>query len=192
VATATHRALPDTFKAVSKARDERRARFEDLYDEHAETVLRYALRRTDADAAGDVLADTFLVAWRRLERVPSEPRPWLLAVARRVLANHRRGEARREALVIRLASEPRRRRPDPSEGAGVAGALDRLSSRDREALLLVYWDGLSPGEAAQVLGCSALAFRSRLHRARRRLSHALEADEEAETQIHDAYVRAAG
>jgi RNA polymerase sigma factor (sigma-70 family) len=177
---------------VNNVRDERRRRFVELYDDHSDAVLRYALRRTHADAAGDVLAETFLVAWRRLERVPSEPRAWLLAVARRVLANHRRGDARREALVIRLASEPRRRHPDPSEGAGVAGALDRLSSRDREALLLVYWDGLSPGEAAQVLGCTALAFRSRLHRARRRLSRALVADEEAETPTQDAYVRVAG
>jgi RNA polymerase sigma factor (sigma-70 family) len=182
--------------AVSDPRNERRSRFECLYREHADAVLRYALRRTRADAAGDVLAETFLVAWRRLDRVPAEPRPWLLAVARRVLANQRRGEARRASLVSRIAAESREREPVPAESGDVGSAIRRLPARDREALMLVYWDGLAPGEAARVLGCSARAFRSRLHRARRRLGRLLGADEEAEPETmvggRDAYVRAAG
>jgi RNA polymerase sigma factor (sigma-70 family) len=181
---------------MTLAVDDRRSRFEDLYRAHADAVLRYALRRTHPDAAADVLAETFLVAWRRLERVPAEPKPWLLAVARRVLANQRRGEARRESLVSRIASEPPERAPGPLESTGVVDAIERLSARDRDALLLAYWDGLPSDEAAQVLGCSARAFRSRLHRARRRLGRLLEADEEPEPRTlaegGDAYARAAG
>jgi RNA polymerase sigma factor (sigma-70 family) len=181
---------------MSYAVDDRRSRFEDLYRAHADAVLRYALRRTHPDAAADVLAETFLVAWRRLERVPAEPKPWLLAVARRVLANQRRGEARRESLVNRIASEPPERGAGAPETGDVADAITRLPARDREALVLVYWDGLESGEAAQVLGCSARAFRSRLHRARRRLARLLEADEEPDPRMRaeegDAYARAAG
>lgn len=81
------------------------ARFEALYAEYGDTVLRYALRRTTRASADDVVAETFLVAWRRLDRVPAEPRGWLLAVARRALANQRRGERRRDALATRLALE---------------------------------------------------------------------------------------
>ena len=181
----------DISLAVNNVRDERRRRFVELYDDHSEAVLRYALRRTDAHAAGDVLAETFLVAWRRLERVPAEPRPWLLAVARRVLANQRRADARRAALVLRMRAEPRGRAAEPIERLDVAAALERLSARDREALLLVYWDGLALGEAARVLGCSALAFRSRLHRARRRLSRVLDDEAEHPSEERDTYVRAA-
>ena len=149
----------------------RQARLERLYDDHGEAVLRYALRRTDADTAADVLADTFLVAWRRIDRVPAAARPWLLGVARRVLANQRRGERRRLKLIARLAAEPA---PVPAGAGDVPTALRRLAPRDREALMLVHWDGLTSGEAAEVVGCSPLAFRSRLHRARRRLAAELD------------------
>lgn len=62
------------------------ARFEDLYRSHAPRVMAYVLRRTEPAQADDVVADVFLVAWRRLDRVPAEPLPWLLGVARKQLA----------------------------------------------------------------------------------------------------------
>jgi RNA polymerase sigma-70 factor, ECF subfamily len=155
--------------------DERHERFQRLYEAHGEAVLRYARRRTTPEAAEDVLAETFVVAWRRLERVPAEPRGWLLAVARRVLANQRRGDSRRAALIARLALLPvRDAPPEPSAGSTIGEALTRLSARDHELLALVHWDGLSASEAATVLGCTPVAVRTRLHRARRRLARALE------------------
>jgi RNA polymerase sigma factor (sigma-70 family) len=152
----------------------RHDRFRRLYEEHGEAVLRYARRRTTPEAAEDVLAETFVVVWRRLDRVPAEPRGWLFAVARRVLANQRRGDSRREALVAKLALAPEPVTVEPAGGSALASALATLAERDHEILALVHWDGLTPREAATALGCTPLAARTRLHRARRRLASALE------------------
>ncbi len=95
--------------------DAARARLEALYVEHGAAVHAYARRRTDPATAEDLLAETFLVAWRRLDRVPADALPWLYATAGRLLANHRRGEARRAALVARVGRER-------AFVAGVAGA----------------------------------------------------------------------
>lgn len=152
-------------------------RFEALYTSHSADLLAYAARRTSSGAdAADVVADTFLVAWRRIEEVPAgdDARPWLFGVARGVLANHRRGLRRRSTLSERVAGEVDRLVADathgrePSVSAEVVAALDALGDDDRELLLLVGWDGLSPQQAAVVVGCSAGAARVRLHRARRR------------------------
>jgi RNA polymerase sigma-70 factor (ECF subfamily) len=154
--------------------EDRRARFEALYRNHAGAVAAYALRRASREVAEDVVADTFLVAWRRLDRVPDTPLPWLYAVARRTLANHRRSAARRESLASRLQLEFRAVPPNPVDG-GLRDALGSLRPNDREVLMLVAWEGLTPTEAAEALGCSPVAGRIRLHRARKRLACALEA-----------------
>jgi RNA polymerase sigma-70 factor (ECF subfamily) len=154
----------------------RRARFERLYDAHYAAVLAYALRRSGRTIAHDVAAETFLVAWRRLEVVPVDAAPWLYGVARRVLANERRAEHRRTALAERMRAT---RAPEPVDDAvGRAGllqaALARLPERDREALALVAWEGLSTAQAARAMGCAPTAMRVRLHRARGRLARALD------------------
>jgi RNA polymerase sigma factor (sigma-70 family) len=157
----------------------REERFEGLFREHYAAVRAYALRRSPADLAQDAVAETFLVAWRRLDDVPGDPLPWLFGVARRVLANQRRSAERGAALERRLADAPAARAPgDPGESAGeaeaVRAALHRLSERDREALMLVAWHGLSGERAARAAGCSRAAFAVRLHRARGRLAAELE------------------
>lgn len=150
-----------------------------LFDEHRRAVLAYALRRVDdpADAA-DVLAETFLIAWRRLDEVPAGAgaKPWLLAVARRVLSNQRRGARRRLGLADRLAQELSAYRPAvPTESdLLVRRALAGLSDADREVLLLSAWEGLTAGEIGAVVGMRAVSVRSRLHRARRRLRSELD------------------
>ncbi|GAA0283728.1 sigma-70 family RNA polymerase sigma factor [Actinomadura nitritigenes] len=163
--------------------DERRRRFEHVYAAHRAGILGYALRRTaDPQDAADVLAETFLVAWRRLDDVPrgEAARLWLYGVARRVLANHHRGERRRSALVGDLAGRLRgdlaahRVPPPDGELAAIAAAFGELSENDRELLSLVGWEGLDHGEIAAVLGCSRNAVRIRLHRARRRFARALD------------------
>jgi RNA polymerase sigma-70 factor (ECF subfamily) len=153
---------------------ERRRRFEALFAAHHVAVRSYVVRRAGGGiAVDDAVADTFLVAWRRLDDVPEPALPWLLGVARRVLADQRRALRRRRSLSQRLAlasPAPVAWEPPAGVGAELAGALRALTGHEREALLLVAWDGLSSAEAAVVAGCSAAAFRVRLHRPRRRLA----------------------
>lgn len=150
-------------------------RFEAIFRAHYASVLAYALRRVGRHEADDVVAETFAVAWRRLPAVPADELPWLYGVARRTIANQRRGNRRRAALLDRVRREapigdqPSEIADRVAERAGVAAALGRLSERDREALRLVVWEGLDTGRAAQAAGCSSGAFAVRLHRARRRL-----------------------
>jgi RNA polymerase sigma factor (sigma-70 family) len=163
-------ALPATTAAAPSSRE---ARLEELFAAHGRAVWAYARRRATAADADDAVSETFLVAWRRLDDVPAEPRAWLLGVARRCLANLSRSETRQSAVRLRLAAQPA---PAPSaEGSGaVLSALATLSATDREVLTLLAWDELTPAEVAVVLGCSRAAVYLRLHRARRRLSTLLE------------------
>jgi RNA polymerase sigma-70 factor (ECF subfamily) len=158
-----------------------RARFEGLFRDHHVAVVAYVRRRAPQDAVDDIVGETFLVAWRRLDCVPAEELPWLLAVARNVLATQRRGAVRRSALTLRLGraavvrtEPPVGDRLESEVGGRLKTALSRLAPKDREALTLIAWDGLQPHEAAVVLGDSAGAFRVRLHRARQRLRALLE------------------
>lgn len=159
---------------------ERQRRFRALYEGNYDHILRFARRRTDSGAdADDVVAETFLTAWRRLAEVPSDSmqRPWLYGVARRVLANQRRSEKRRGVLGRRLRgerSQPDRAPPEGEIAERVEAAFEQLAQRDREILALAYWEDLETGEIAVVLGCSRNAARIRLHRARRRLARELE------------------
>ena len=157
----------------------RGAAFEAFYRRYAGAVLAYLLRRSRSVAdAQDALAETFLVAWRRPEQVPAGDAAglWLYGVARRVLANQRRGDRRRRQLAARLEADAGLGLvPGPSEAddaRDVLRALARLGEGDREVLLLAAWDGLSHAEIATVLGFSENASAIRLHRARRRLRQA--------------------
>jgi len=151
--------------------------FEQIYAEHAGRVLAYARRRTDPHAAQDVVAETFLVLWRRMDEVPPEPLPWLLGIARKQVANRHRGDQRRAALQQRARQRAVLQGVDHADGVAgqlvVHAALATLRERDREAITLVTWDGLSHREAAQVVGCSTGALAVRVHRARRKLGAAL-------------------
>jgi len=122
------------------------------------------------------VSETFLVAWRRFSDMRGEPLPWLLGIARRTAANQRRAGARREALVERLTAEPGGEQDLLPAGADMEllRALAELPERDREALMLVAWEGLGNEAAAAVMGCSKAAFAVRLHRARRKLARSLE------------------
>ncbi|MEU7908777.1 RNA polymerase sigma factor [Actinoplanes sp. NPDC049118] len=142
-------------------------------------VLAFVARRTDPARAHDVVADTFATAWRHFARLPEEPLPWLYRVARNSLANEERAARRRLRLAERIARRGVPQTPDHAVAvvadAGLRDALLGLSAADREALLLIGWEGLDHDDAARVLGCSAVAFKVRVHRARRRLARLLEA-----------------
>lgn len=151
-------------------------RFDELYRAHAPAVLAYCLRRASRDVAEDAAAETFTIAWRRLDDAPVAPLPWLLGIARRVLANQRRSTRRQQALAERIAAQPAAG-GDAVVGAPILEILSTLSPADQEVLMLAAWEGLGSAEIAKVLGCTAVAARIRLHRARRRLALALEAED---------------
>lgn len=164
-------------------RDADAVRFNALWEAHSARVLAYATRHVGPDDAQEVVAETFLVAWRRLADVPGQPLPWLLVVARNTLANDRRSTYRRAVLhddLVRLQASAA-----PAQAADITvdqrtevlTALAAVSPKEREALLLITWDGLSVPEAARVAGCSTSAMHVRLFRARRRL-HMAAADPE--------------
>ena len=150
-------------------------RYRQLYTEHFRAVLGFAARRTtDWTDAADIAAETLTVAWRRLDDVPDgdAARWWLYAVARRVLANQHRGQRRHERLVGKLAAiveDAVVPLYDDGSSREVRSAVARLDEDDRELLLLTVWEGLSPAEAAAVLGINPVTARTRLHRARSKL-----------------------
>ena len=161
--------------------EDRTARFEALYVATFNHILGYALRRCDGpEDAADVVAETFAITWRRMDAVPSgdQARLWLYGVARNVLANYRRGVARRHDLSMAVASEVSHLYEPSAEDSAELGSIGRafrnLPADDRELLSLVAWEGLDHGEIAAVLGCSRNAVRIRLHRARKRLNRELE------------------
>lgn len=153
-------------------------RFTRLFERTHTALLAYALRRViDPADAADVVAEAFLVAWRRIDEAPAddEARPWLFGIARRVLANTHRGARRRLALADRLREEVVSVVPpvDVEAATDVERALRRLPEDDQEVLRLTAWEQLAHDEVALVLGVSRSAARMRLHRARRRLAGAL-------------------
>ena len=138
-------------------------------------MLRYAARRVPAAEVDDVVAETFVVACRRLDAVPDPALPWLLGVARGVAAHAVRAANRRASLERRLAVVPPPVAQRPLVAEAVLQALARLSPSDRELLTLIAWDGLTPAEAAAALGCARGTLSVRLHRARSRLRRELAA-----------------
>ena len=155
------------------------ARFEALVRAHERAVLAYAMRRTATAAdAEDAAAETFVIAWRKLESVPSavdDALPWLYAVARRVLANQRRGIGRRERLagLLQVRDVPTPQPIGEARDGPAFEALATLSASDQELLRLVAWEELGNQEIAVVLGITTNAVAIRLHRARQRFSAAL-------------------
>ncbi len=174
-------------------------RFRALFEACSPAVLAYAVRRTaNPTDAADVVAETFVVAWRRIGDVPvgDEARLWLFGVARRVLSNHRRGSLRRSRLADRLRTRLADVHiEDPSAAVEavqiVRAGLALLDDDDRELLLLTSWEGLTPTELAAVLGVPAATVRTRLHRARGRLRDALGSiGWDGERSISDGHVMA--
>lgn len=157
----------------------RLARFEAVFAAHQRPILAYAMRRTQTLAdAEDASAETFVVAWRKIDAVPvasEDVLPWLYAVARRVLANQRRGRGRRERLtaILRIEDVPTPLRLGDDFDGPTFVALASLSPADQEVLRLVAWEDLGNQAIAQVLGITPNAVAIRLHRARSRFTDAL-------------------
>lgn len=170
------------------------ARFTELYEATYADLIRFVQRRAHPTQAEDIVAEAFLVAWRRLGEVPArlvDARAWLFGIARHTIMNTHRGAKRRQALAVRLAEAT----PASSDGdadlvarqVDLAAAWDRLSAVHQETLTLAVLDGLAAPQAAAVLGISAVAFRLRLSRARRALrAHLAHAPQPAPTPARSA------
>jgi RNA polymerase sigma-70 factor, ECF subfamily len=157
--------------------EQRRRQFEIVFGNNYSRLLSFTVRRAQSrDLAEEIVAETFLIAWRRLEDLPEEPLPWLFGAARRLLANHTRYTKRRSRFGTPLSLEgveigdPTSSPPEQvADRQAFITAFASIRVEDREILTLVGWEGLSSREGAEVLGCTTASFSLRLHRARRRL-----------------------
>jgi RNA polymerase sigma-70 factor (ECF subfamily) len=154
----------------------KRERFARVVQEHRRALIRYGLRRLDDRAdVEDLVAETFVVAWRRLDSAPDRDAEvyWLYAIARRVLANLTRGRARSNRLEVRLAAERELVETEPRFGeddlAALMRALSQLSPEERELVELAYWERLTYRQIGLVVGCNEKAAGVRLTRARSKL-----------------------
>lgn len=145
--------------------------FERVWRDEMPRIILYASRHVGSADAHDVAAETFTIAWRRWDDISDPPFPWLLGVARNVVANHVRTLQRGRRLQDRvrlLTAVTGQSSPHLDFGARMEALrrLAALSEKEREALLLTAWDGLSAEEAARLLGVSPAAVRKRISRAR--------------------------
>lgn len=152
--------------------------FADLVRDHLVPVRRYAARRVPPDDVEDVVAEVFATAWRHRAKLPDPPRFWLLRTAWFHIQRSYRSRLRENRLVDRLTGLRHEQGSGLEEEAVdallVRSAMTRLSDTDQEVLRLAAWEGLSNAEIAEVLVCSPITARARLHRARRRLGRLLE------------------
>ncbi len=156
-----------------------------LYDRYASQLYRYAYRRVGAQTAEDVVAETYLAAFRgrgRYDVARPDARPWLFGILSKEISRHHRTEKSRYLALLRSPSEtvaegPAERAAEAASAAAfrapLAAALSRLSGRDRDVLLLIAWGDLSYEEVAQALRIPVGTVRSRLNRARRQVRQAL-------------------
>jgi RNA polymerase sigma-70 factor (ECF subfamily) len=158
--------------------------FTELYREHYTAVLRFVRRRVAPDVVDDVVAETFVAAWRRQDEFRRFPLPWLYRTARNVMLNAARSENRRTALAVRVRGEFDEF--DPSDVAetvafrrDLAAAWGRLTEPEQEVLALAIWEQLPGTEAAVVLGLTRAGYAMRLSRARRRLAAHLDIERAA-------------
>jgi RNA polymerase sigma-70 factor (ECF subfamily) len=165
--------------------------FAEIFHRHFAEIHRYAARRLGTDAADDIAAETFLIAFRkraRFDPARATARPWLYGIVTRLIGLHRRAEGRRYRALARTPAENVEDGHDDlvvarvtagDAGADIAAALARLPRGERDVLLLVALADLSYEEVGQALGLKTGTVASRLHRARRRLREALGTDRTA-------------
>jgi RNA polymerase sigma-70 factor (ECF subfamily) len=152
--------------------------FAELFDRHAAHIHRYLARRVGREAAEDLVAETFLIAFAKRQQYDlryRDARPWLYGIATNLIGQHRRAETRNYRLQRALGSEPSS--PDhasriaadvtaASARAALGAALAELLDGDRDVLLLVACEQLTYEEAGRALGIPVGTVRSRMNRAR--------------------------
>ena len=167
-------------------------RFRTLYEAHRLEVLAYCARRVSTVDAADACSETFLVAWRRIDDVPTSPKtlPYLYGVASRVIANQRRTLHRRARLHERLSALGVTPPADPcvlylqsEQDLRVVAAVRRLAPNDREILMLEAWEDLPRDEIGEIMGLTRAAVDQRIHRSHQRLARVLRSAVETRASI---------
>ena len=157
--------------------------FESIYEEHRPRVLAYCMRRTRSEDAADACAETFLVAWRRIDDLPPPPKtlPYLYGIAGRVLSNQLRTLHRRSRLEEKLRNLGVAPPADPavlvvqsSRDQEVVAAVRNLKPKDREIVMLYAWEDLPRDVIAEMMGMTRAAIDQRIHRSYQRLARILE------------------
>ena len=172
----SHPVGEDRIQVVNATNDERLRK---LYTYTSQRVYAYLRRHADQDVAESVLSEVYVRAWRHLDSIPDEPMGWLIVTAKRILVDHHRSQQRRNRLSDELFTQFRTGRAEGLatsvvERQAMLEILRQLTDDEREALLLVGWDGLEHASAAKVAGCSTAAFTKRLLRARKRLTQLMD------------------
>ncbi|MBD2894742.1 RNA polymerase sigma factor [Actinomadura nitritigenes] len=172
-------------------------RFAALFRRHAPAIMRYTVRRLGQDPAEDIVAETFLVAFRRRAAYDAErpdARPWLYGIATNLIRRHRRAEVRALRALARGGTDPvtepftdavEDRVHAGASSQALAGAIAALPAAQREVLLLVTWAGLTYDEVAEALGVPSGTVRSRMNRIRRKLRGALGDAADPHREAHD-------
>ena len=159
--------------------DEKEREYTRLVSDHSVALFRFSARRLDdSTSCEDVVAETFLIAWRRWDQLPTRERelPWLYGIAFRVVSNQRRSRDRRRRLVARMSLErsPALDGNDPFDAESLLGALRQLKQSEIEVLEFAYWEKLSYRDIALALGISENAVGIRITRAKKNLRSLLE------------------
>ena len=158
-------------------------RFESIYEEHRLPVLAYCMRRTRSADAADACAETFLVAWRRLDDIPQPPAtlPYLYGIAGRVLSNHLRAMRRQSRLDAKLRNlgvappvDPAALVVQSARDQEVVAAVRKLKPKDREIVMLYAWEDVPRDIIAEMLGMTRAAIDQRIHRSYQRLARILD------------------
>lgn len=180
-----HRPDPDSGRAAEIRANPHRS-FRELFEQHSTTIYNYCFRQTASwDAAEDLTSTVFLEAWRSRDRLVvrnDTVLPWLYGIATNVCRRRRRTLLRRRRALGRMPTHLDQ--PDPSDD--VAGRIDderrmaevltvlrQLPAGERDVVALVFWEELDYRSAAAALDIPVGTVRSRLNRARRRLSSSL-------------------
>jgi RNA polymerase sigma-70 factor (ECF subfamily) len=161
----------------------KKVHFESIYEEHRLRVLAYCMRRTRSADAADACAETFLVAWRRIDDIPPPPEtlPYLYGIAGRVLSNqvrtlHRRSrlEAKLRNLGVAPPADPALLIVQSSRDQEVVAAVGKLKPKDREIVMLYAWEDLPRDAIAEMMGMTRAGIDQRIHRSYQRLARMLE------------------
>jgi RNA polymerase sigma factor (sigma-70 family) len=177
-------AAHDDGAIIGRSRNEPE-QFAVLFRRHAEGISRYVTRRLGPQLAEDIVAETFLTAFRersRYDLARTDAMPWLYGIAANLVRRHHRDEIRWLRALAQTGCDPiaqsaadlaEDRLTADAVGRAVAAALAGLSARHREVVLLVAWAELTYDQAAEALGVPAGTVRSRMNRARHQLRASL-------------------
>ena len=171
----------------------RRKKFENIYDQFVKDKTVYASRRSkNPETTADIVAETFMICWRRLNDIPDPPdaKFWLYRTARGVISNAYRKKANSEQLGKGLSSFLEKHGQDDFSSSTtdqlfVREELNKLDDDDKEIIMLKYWDGMKAKEIAEIIGISTVAARKRLNRASKLLKVRLENDEDQNWTINE-------